>query len=447
MGAKTGYADAILRCLGLYPGQGAEHYLWCEPDAGVRLLLHAYRDRALATAAADIIRSWKDEEPRALWERLRAEGPARCPPVDPREVARWQVVIGSMWVHKQDGRPLSGWAWCDDKPKPLEHADRLTNAPTLPATIADDAREVDPREVARFGFLGHYSHRQGQPESGFSPHLLREYPKTATNNGNKPRTAAVVADRLRALPQMGAAIADDARKIDPREVARVARIISANRLVNPDPETWQNTGNGGYRHGGAEFCTPIDRLADAMAAVPQVDGAAVVDDARAVDAREVARWAWVAQRAYRQGEPQSGGPVQIGNGGRWAQPLEGSLQDAPTLPATIADDARTVPTPPRLPAGTVAYIDPPYLNTTGYAHAFPRSEWLPVVRRWQAAGALVAVSEAEPIPDLIAEGWHAVEITGERKGQKRTFSKQQREFLTMSEPPRWRPAVQGSLFG
>jgi hypothetical protein len=246
MGAKTGYADVILRCMGLRPGQGADRYLWCEPDAGVRLLLHAYRDRELATAAADIIRGWADEEPRALWERLRAEGPAVCPPVDAREVARWQVVVGSMWVHKQDGRPLSGWAWCDDKPKPPEHAERLATLATLPATIADDARKVDP---------------------------------------------------------------------------------------------------------------------------------------------------------------------------------------------------------PELEAGVVVYIDPPYQNTTGYAHLFPRSEWLPVVRRWQAAGALVVVSEAEPIAELVADGWHAVEIGGERRGQKRTFSKQQTEWLTLSRPPAWRPSVQVGLFG
>jgi len=122
------------------------------------------------------------------------------------------------------------------------------------------------------------------------------------------------------------------------------------------------------------------------------------------------------------------------------------LEVAPTLPATITDDARAVD-PPQLPPGVVVYIDPPYLNTTGYAHTFPRSEWLPIVRRWAEAGALVCVSEAEPIPDLMAEGWHAVEITGERKGQKRTFSKQQREWLTISRPPAWRPSIQGQLFG
>jgi hypothetical protein len=68
------------------------------------------------------------------------------------------------------------------------------------------------------------------------------------------------------------------------------------------------------------------------------------------------------------------------------------------------------------------------------------------VRRWAEAGALVVVSEAEPIPELVAEGWHAVEITGERKGQKRTFSKQQREWLTMSRAPAWKPSEQMGLF-
>jgi hypothetical protein len=100
MGAKSGYADAILRVLGLRAGQKADHYLWCEPDAGCRLLLEAYRDRALALAAADIIRSWADEEPRALWERLRAEGPPVCPPADAREVARWGLL--GAWSYRRE---------------------------------------------------------------------------------------------------------------------------------------------------------------------------------------------------------------------------------------------------------------------------------------------------------------------------------------------------------
>lgn len=69
-----------------------------------------------------------------------------------------------------------------------------------------------------------------------------------------------------------------------------------------------------------------------------------------------------------------------------------------------------------------------------------------LARRWQAAGARVCISEAEPIPELTADGWHAVRIDGERQGQKRTFSRQQAEWLTLSDPPAWRPSVQAGLF-
>tara|TARA_R110000850_G_scaffold264946_4_gene394263 strand:- start:1236 stop:1463 length:228 start_codon:yes stop_codon:yes gene_type:complete len=69
-----------------------------------------------------------------------------------------------------------------------------------------------------------------------------------------------------------------------------------------------------------------------------------------------------------------------------------------------------------------------------------------MARRWADAGALVCISEAEPIPELMADGWHAVEIGGERVGQKRTFSKQQAEWLTVSRAPAWRPSIQAGLF-
>jgi hypothetical protein len=316
MGAKTGYADVILRCMGLRPGQGSAdgtRYLWCEPDAGVRLLLHSYRDRAVSLAAAEIIRGWKDEDPRALWERLRAEGPARCPPVDPAEVARF----------------LYGTAASYGGPK---------------GSLWDTF--LHPEEGGRYG-----------------------------------AARADVADKTAALPTVEATITDDARKVDPREVARWSWLL-ARSVGNKGP-------HAGYMPGDSE------------------DGSG--------------RWV----------------NSQSGTAAKWS--------DAPTLPATITDDARAVD-PPQLPPGVVAYIDPPYENTTSYSHKFPRSEWLPVVRRWAEAGALVVVSEAEPIPELMAGGWHAVEITGERKGQKRTFSKQQREWLTMSRAPAWKPSEQMRLF-
>jgi len=231
MGAKTGYADAILRVMGLRAGLGADRFLWCEPDAGCRLLLSAYTDRALALAAAEVIRGWKDEEPRALWDRLRAEGPPR----------------------------LGGGV----------------------------------REVGRLMFIQQASYRRGQPESGFD------------DEGARGRPGAIAA----------------------------------------------------------------------------LLGWAPVDD----------------------------------------------------MPATIHPDARTH-TPADLPPGSVAYIDPPYVGTTGYQSDLPRADVLDLAHRWHDAGARVYISEAEPIE---IQGWHHVDITATRKGQKRTFSRQQCEWLTCSHEPTW----------
>jgi hypothetical protein len=309
MGSKAGYSDAILSRMGLHPGQGAEHYLLCEPDPGCRLLLEAYRNRALALAAAEHIRGWKDEEPRALWERLREEGPAKCA-VDPREVARW------------------------------------------------------------------------------------------------------------------------------------ARIVTANRLipVHHDGKKWcnsaRNTGTkGGISHGGPDFCTEIGPLAAGFASLPTLP-ATITDDARTVDPREVARWVIGGSWAYVQGVPFQG---WCGPGDRrqdtTPKAIATKIATLPTLSATITDDARTVD-PPQLPAGSWVYIDPPYVGTTGYGHNLGRPEVIALARRWREAGAHVAVSEAEPIAELIADGWHAHELSRERVGQKRTFSKQQREVLTISRAPR-----------
>ena len=245
MGNKRGYAEAILWACGLRQGQGAHRFLWCEPDPGCSALLRAYGQPEVLREAAEIIRGWADEDPRELWERLKAEGPIRSG--EAGEVARWAYVTGQS---VQKGSP--GFSWFDRPGKTC-----------------------------------------GQKELG------------------------------------------------------------------------------GYAH---------------------------------------------------------------------------DLALSPTFPAiTVAPDAREID-PPDLPAGSVVFIDPPYVGTTGYGHDLPREAVVEMARRWKDAGALVCISEQEALPELMAEGWHALDITSTRKGQKRTFSKQQREMLTMSEPPRWRPAVQVGLF-
>jgi len=275
----------------------------------VRLLLEAYRDADLARAAAAIIRGWANEEPRALWERLRAEGPPRG--VDAGEVARWA------WV-------------------------------------------------------------QGHGDSSKPPRLASPYQNPQGN-------------------------ADGSWKAPP-----------------PD---W------------------LARRAEVLPALP----ATITPDARTVDPREVARWAWLVNRTMPQALARGATDGDF-NGGKVATAAGLAAQvERNTLPATIAPDAREVH-PPALPPGTVCYMDPPYFGTTGYASDLPRADVVALARRWATAGAMVAISEAEPIADLVADGWHAVRVDGERRGQKRTFSKQQAEWVTMNRPPAWTPPEQRGLF-
>lgn len=392
MGAKTGYADAILAVLGLYPGQGAESYLWCEPDDGVRGLLMAYPQPTVLRAAAAILRGWKDEEPRALWERLRAELKAGASVEGAEGVARWFTT--AMWSY-QRGEPMSGYnqAAADGSHRSASHhggtamkttdlARFIVDVPSLPPTfIARDGRAVTPEEVARIVLSGVWSYKQMEPESGF----------VGPGDRFQDTSAQAVA-------------------------AAVARMAQA---------TW-----------------------------PPVT---IVADGRVVTPEEVAAWAFLSNGAYRKGEIESGyDPTRseerpaTATGGRQPGLLEAlppRFEAIPPFPpVTLAADARDL-TPPKLPPGVIVFCDPPYVGTTGYKHDLPRAEVVRMARLWADAGATVCISEAEPIPELMADGWHAVEISATRKGQKRTFSKQQAEWLTLSRPPSFVPRQTLDLFG
>jgi len=112
----------------------------------------------------------------------------------------------------------------------------------------------------------------------------------------------------------------------------------------------------------------------------------------------------------------------------------------PTIPEA-ADVAAWMRTPGDL-EDCVVYMDPPYAGTTGYAATLSRDQVVRHARAYAELGAVVAISEAE----VVIPEWDAVEITAGRKGQKRTFSKQQAEWLTMNRAPAHRVAVQAGLF-
>lgn len=130
----------------------------------------------------------------------------------------------------------------------------------------------------------------------------------------------------------------------------------------------------------------------------------------------------------RRIEPTSALDIHPDRVGDWL--VEEGLVDPPTFGAVLD--------------GVVVYIDPPYMNTSGYGHDLARPEVLELAQRWAAAGAVVAVSEAVPLDAELGAGWTAAEITDRRRGPPRTWSRQRREFLTVRRQPtpsRGRPAT------
>jgi len=357
MGSKTGYALPILHVMGLRAGQGAERYLWCEPDPGCRALLHAYT--------------------RVAWlQGSQASGKPLAVGAD-----------GRMNALRGDGNGGPTGAGFDKSTTIEGVFARLDGTVQCPASVASDAVAVDPREVARWALLHVRSFSQKGPSHGFAPAEGNEKCIMRRWRPDQP------APEMSCLPTLPASVASDAVAVDPREVARWSAV-----------QAWTIGGKNGFADGAGYAAT-----------------AAEGNEIRSRDGRV-----------------------------DWMRPQTPEKQAAkheatPTLPASVATDARDL-APVDLPPGTVVYIDPPYQNTTGYAHDLPRAAVVDLARRWHAAGARVYISEAEPLPELTTEGWHAVEITSQRRGQKRTFSKQQREWLTCSHPPAWTPPVQRSLF-
>jgi hypothetical protein len=361
MGSKAGYANTILHELGLYPGLKARRYLWCEPDDGCRLLLETYRDHDLATATAEIILGWKDEDPKALWTRLRAEGPVVAP--TPREAARWTLALpGGAWTAMPPKAMYNGPGCHPSVGGKFQttYAARYEGLDELPGEITDGA--VDPREAARWCCIQARTYGQ------------KCYMEPAKDGSRCGPTAQTLPSRVSSTPALPGEITDGA--VDPREVARWCHLSALSYKGDPA---------NGYNKTEGEGCVFVGG----------------------------------GQVGYRPPTTPHKTAARLS-----------ALPDA--LPGEITDGAVE---PPLLPENTLVYIDPPYVNTTGYKHNLGRDRVVELALAWHAAGATVCISEQEAIPELVAQGWRSVEITGKRQGQRRTFSRQQAEYLTISPTP------------
>lgn len=180
----------------------------------------------------------------------------------------------------------------------------------------------------------------------------------------------------------------------------------------------------------------------------------------------VAAWLQSATWAHRRGHPESGFNVGVAyrsefrasNGDVGSRPPEtvehvaGRCDALPPAPLSIYAGPAEDLAPPDDCEGVYVLIDPPYHGAngeekiTGYAHDLPRDALLALLRRWSDAGAVVCCCECVGLAAELGAGWWEVDITGARVGQRRTFSRQSVEVLTMNREPVEVPAVQESLF-
>lgn len=88
-GGKRGYADRILAAMGLRPGDGGgADVVLCEPGPWGEAW-DLWRTAAGRADTIDRLRAWAEEDPRALWERLRAAPP---PAETAERVSTWAVL-------------------------------------------------------------------------------------------------------------------------------------------------------------------------------------------------------------------------------------------------------------------------------------------------------------------------------------------------------------------
>ena len=396
MGRKTGYAEAILRVMGLRPRQGAAHYLWAEADSDVAALLAAYTQPEMMRQIADIIRSWIPcpYGPHEGWC-------SRC-----KGTGRWDA--RDLWETLRREKRRGLW------------------------------EGFDPAAVGRFAVLGSWSYRQGDEDSGgfVGPGDRRQ--------DTSALALALALDRA-ALPFPPVTIAQSAH-ISPEQTAAhiaIAGLTNPRVALGSVDGQFVNLEPGGFTFNGhpdwiVERETAIGRVERAVRTWPPV----LLAQSAGVEPGEVAGWSMSQAWAAHGKDLQSyGGPGREGGSETERAGVAARFSCPVWPPVHLTPDAAIQP--PQIPLGTVVYFDPPYAGTTGYKHDLPRAEVIQIALRWHEAGARVYISEAEPLP---IPGWHHVEIGSERRGQKRTFSAQQREILTCSHPPAWTPPQQAKLF-
>jgi hypothetical protein len=385
MGGKRRYARAIVDAMGVPEGPPSRVLL---ADAGpwgwVWPLLLSGR---WVPEVASCLRSWAHEHPRELWQRLAA-----CPPSEDvfARAAQW------LWLQARSasGVPIwwDGWRTND--------ARWVSTRPQQAGGVRDAKHALDTR-------------KDRLAEEGAPRRRPKRETRAVTDRGEDLRWPAHQAQRA-------AWLASDGRG-QPRPAG--ARAVGG-RWEKGNEGRVQDATNG--QRGAWRFAGRPDRA--------QEDRPAAMSGDHSLAGWRMGEEVKKARRGDRtvsQGKGSSAGrtggmvnPVTIADR---IEALARAFADVDV--AVHHGSAHELE-----PAPGFAYLDPPYVGATGYGWDMPRAEVLALARRWADAGAVVAVSEAEP---LALEGWHHLDLT--REGGKS-------EWLTLSRASARAPARQASLF-
>lgn len=307
MGGKRRWAGWHLEALGLRPGEGAEHVLL--GDAGPwGWVWPVVLDVETGPQVAEVLRGWRDRDPRELWEELAGLPPA---PSVVERTAQW------LWLQ---GRSASNTPLWWDKAGAAVICKGGTQTPT------------NARQKGRWG----------------------------TDSMPGIKDPATVADRIAAV-----------------QAAATWLVLQAGSALGKPVGV---RADGSWQHHGFAHLSDLARAKGFKARLQPHLLAAKVEALRPLRQQPVSVWGGLVEDLQPEG-----------------------------------DHSRTV-----------VVFDPPYRGATGYAADCPRQTVVEVARRWEAAGAVVLVCEAEPLLEL--EGWYHYEVT--HLGRKGCGP----EWVTMSRP-------------
>lgn len=354
MGGKRRLAWQILELLGLKAGRpvpavlgDASWWGWVWP-----VLL----DEVQGPAVSEILRSWRGEDPRELWFRLRDEGPAQ----DVRERA-----AGLLWLQARAASGVPVW-WEEEM---AVKWDRTRTSHVGPAN------QTHASELVQDG---------GYKSGGRCTRSL--FPATSKGFGRLLQHASTQID------EAGQRQAPEPRLLgcDGRGVPREA----GTRTTRQERLLAYGGGCGNYE-AGSKGLTGAGGIVDPGTVARRLDSM---------------RTRLVMASGNEPGIGYDDG-VRRGRGWRLFSPedVAARLDAIPREPVVtiLHADALdlTKEWSPRLGDSARVYLDPPYQGATGYPAACSRERVLAVADTWAKGGARVVLSEAVPLDPDLGSGW------------------------------------------